>query len=180
MQYRRARTDGGSYFFTLITHKRRRILAIPENVTLLRDAFIFVMQKYPFFTDAAVILPDHVHCIWSLPKNDHDYSTRWRLIKSFFTRKCDGKYKLVPSASREKKKEQAIWQRRFWEHQLLDQRDFNAHVDYIHYNPVKHGLTKAPKDWEYSSFNRYVNDGKYESNWGAGQDIIFAPTIGKE
>ena len=89
MEYRRANVAGGTYFFTVVTEKRQKILCLPKNVSLLRDAFGYVMQKHPFIIDAVVILPDHLHCIWTLPENDQDFSTRWRLIKSYFSRKCE-------------------------------------------------------------------------------------------
>jgi putative transposase len=95
------------------------------------------------------VLPDHLHCIWTLPDNDADFSTRWRLIKTHFSRHCPEAYRRGRSATRLKKKEQAIWQRRFWEHQIRDERDFERHVDYIHFNPVSHQLVNAPRDWPY-------------------------------
>ncbi len=181
MQYRRARAKGGTYFFTLITLKRKKILAEAENVNILREAFKNVMNKYLFKIDAFVLLPDHLHCIWTLPQNDRDFSTRWRLVKSYFTRKCHERFKLKQlRESRKNKKEQAVWQRRFWEHQIRDERDLLNHVEYIHYNPVKHGLVNAPKDWKYSSFHRYVHEGKYNNEWGAGDGIIFNKEIGYE
>ncbi len=138
------------------------------------------MAKHLFTIDAFVLLPDHLHCLWTLPDGDRDFSKRWRLIKSYFSRKCDDKYKHTASASRQKKKEQAVWQRRFWEHLIRDERDFARHVEYIHYNPVKHRLATAPKDWEYSSFHRYVRDGMYDLEWGAGGNITLDETIGRE
>ncbi|MBW2568552.1 MAG: transposase [Deltaproteobacteria bacterium] len=180
MRYRRARTKGGTYFFTVVTYKRNKILCQHNNVSLLRESFRHVMAKHLFAIDAFVLLPDHLHCLWTLPDGDRDFSKRWRLIKSYFSRKCDDKYKLTPSASRQKKKEQAVWQSRFWEHLIRDERDFARHVEYIHYNPVKHRLATAPKDWEYSSFHRYVRDGMYDLEWGAGGDITLDETIGRE
>jgi putative transposase len=132
-----------------------------------------------------VLLPDHLHCIWRLPENDTDYSMRCGLIKREFTKRArDVVEKMVGKAhrtpSRIKHGEGTMWQRRFWEHQIRDQEDFNAHVEYIHYNPVKHGLVKAPKDWEYSSFSRYVKEGIYDREWGVGGDITFDEAIGNE
>ena len=109
------------------------------------------MQKHPFIIDAIVILPDHLHCLWTLPSEDADFSTRWRLIKSWFSRRCNVKYQRNVSASRKNKQEKAIWQRCFCEHLIRDEQDFNSHADYIHYNPVKHILVSSPKDWQYSS-----------------------------
>ncbi len=138
------------------------------------------MERHPFKIDAFVLLPEHLHCIWTLPNGDRDFSKRWRLIKSYFTRKCDEKYKLTPWESRKRKKEQAVWQRRFWEHLIGDDKDFVKHVEYIHYNPVKHGLVEAPKDWEHSSFHRYVREGKYALNWCAGKIMEFDEMVGTE
>ena len=180
MQYRRARTKGGTYFFTVVTHKRNKILCQGNNVSLLREAFKHVMQEHPFTINAFVLLPDHLHCLWTLPCGDLDFSKRWRLIKSYFSRKCDGVYKHRPSASRMKKKEQAVWQRRFWEHLIRGEQDFVRHVEYIHYNPVRHGLVNAPRNWEYSSFHRYLREGMYDVDWGAGRDITFDVAVGNE
>ena len=180
MQYRRARVNGGTYFFTVVTFKREKILTLPDNVNLLRKSFKHVMQNHPYKIDAFVLLPEHLHCIWTLPDNDMDYSKRWRLIKSYFTRKCDDTYKHVPYESRKNKNEQAIWQRRFWEHLIRDESDFKKHVEYIHYNPVKHDLVKSPKDWTYSSFNRYVKSGIYNEKWGSSPDIKMFEGAGME
>ena len=138
------------------------------------------MGKHPFEIDAFVLLPDHLHCIWTLPAGDRDFSTRWRLIKGNFSRRCDALYKCGPNASRSKKNEQTLWQRRFWEHLIRDEGDYLRHVEYIHYNPVKHGLVKVPKDWSHSSFRRYVENGLVDLNWGAGQEINFDEDVGKE
>ena len=180
MRYRRARTKGGTYFFTVVTYERKKILTEPENVNILREAFRYVMDKHAFTIDAFVLLPDHLHCMWTLPRNDRDFSTRWRLVKSYFTRKWDQKFKSTPWESRKNKKEQAVWQRRFWEHLIRDEKDMEKHVEYIHYNPVKHGLATAPKDWEYSSFHRYVREVTYNYEWGDGHEINIEETIGKE
>jgi putative transposase len=179
MEYRRAKSPGSSYFFTLVTHNRRPILCEPENINLLRDSFKRVIQQHPFAIDAIVILPEHLHCLWTLPPGDADFSTRWRLIKSWFSRRCDSQYQGKVSASRRSKNERAIWQRRFWEHLIRDEQDFNLHVDYIHYNPVKHGLVFSPKDWQYSSFDRYVQRGVYDFDWGSSE-VLFDSLIGME
>jgi putative transposase len=180
MEYRRMRIKGGTYFFTVVTYNRRRFLCQPENVELLRNALRYVMHRNPFEIDAFVILPDHLHCIWTLPQGDSDFSTRWQLVKKHFSQHCEIQYQGEVSASLEKKKERAIWQRRFWEHVIRDDDDYARHIDYIHYNPVKHGLVKSPKDWEYSSFHRYVKAGIYDVLWGAGQEISFDDNIGNE
>jgi putative transposase len=145
------------------------MLCEPENIELLRAAFKYVMDRHPFTIDAHVILPDHLHFMWTLPDEDRDFSTRWRLIKSYFTRNCDAHYKAELSKSRQKKKEQAVWQRRFWEHQIRDEQDMKHHIEYIHFNPVKHCLVKAAKDWGHSSFQKYVRAGLYDPDWGMSE-----------
>lgn len=179
MNYRRAKTEGGTFFFTLVTYNRRPFLCEPENVDLLREAIKVVKRKHPFILKAIVLMPDHLHCIWTLPRGDWDFSSRWRLIKGEFTRRCDRKIKEQPSFSRQRKKEQAIWQRRFWEHQITDEQDFIRHVEYVHYNPVKHGYVKSPKEWKFSSFDKYVDRGIYDQNWGIAE-IDLDATIGNE
>jgi putative transposase len=179
MEYRRSNIKGGQFFFTIVTYKREKLFNSPNNIGLLRESIRHVKQRHPFTIDAFVLLPEHIHCIWTLPKDDHDFSTRWRLIKGFFSRHYeyrDDEFK----ASQIRKKEQAIWQPRFWEHFIRDEKDFINHVEYIHYNPVKHGLAKAPRDWEYSSFHRYVEKGIYEHEWGAFTSIQLASNIGME
>jgi putative transposase len=149
-------------------------------VELLRQVFQEVTKNHPFKIDAFVVLPDHLHSIWTLPQDDGDFSNRWRLIKSSFSRGCKDEYKSSKTVSRQKKQEQAIWQRRFWEHRIRDEEDFARHVEYIHYNPVKHGLATAPKDWEYSSFHRYVRRGIYDIEWGDPSEVRFDSAIGSE
>jgi putative transposase len=155
-------------------------LCIPENIVLLRQAFREVMTDQPFTIEAIVILPDHLHALWTLPVDNADFSTRWRLIKSHFSSHCRLTYQGQISPSRQRKQEKAVWQRRFWEHQIRDEADYIQHVEYIHYNPVKHGLANAPIDWEYSSFRRYVEAGRYPADWGASGTLIFPQHIGQE
>jgi putative transposase len=180
MEYRRAKIEGGTFFFTVVTHNRRKFLCDAENISLLRMIFREVIEQYPFVIEAMVVLPEHLHSIWTLPPGDNDFSNRWRLIKNYFTRRCHPRYKEKISASRQRKNEQAVWQRRFWEHQIQDESDFNNHVDYIHYNPVRHGYVNAPKDWEYSSFHRYVKQGIYDIDWGAEVELEFSDDVGSE
>lgn len=149
MQYIRLYIKGGIYFFTVVTYKRRRILCKYNNIITLKNAFDFVKSRYPLKICSIVILPDHIHCIWSLPKDDCDFSVRWRLIKSYFTRNCNEKDLTIP-LSRKKKKERTIWQRRFWEHLIRDENDYEKHYYYIYYNPVKHGFVKSPEVWKYT------------------------------
>lgn len=146
MRYRRVYINAGSYLFTVVTEKRRKLFADEDNVKLLRTAFKKVMQKRPFVIDAAVVLPDHLHFIWTLPEQDCDYSTRWRLIKTEFTKKLPNKPQ-VANTNRKNKQQQDVWQHRGWEHCLRNERDFQQHIEYIHYNPVKHGWVKRASDW---------------------------------
>ena len=169
MRYRRAFRPGGSFFFTVVTEKRRPLLASAQAVAVLREAFRTVRASRPFTMDAAVVLPDHLHCIWTLPPDDGDFATRWRLVKSWFTRRCDPALRAMPDRARAARAEQALWQHRYWEHLLRDEADFNRHVEYIHYNPVKHGYAKTPLDWPHSSFRRYVEVGVYPADWGCGE-----------
>ena len=178
MHYRRAIVPGGTFFFTLVTDHRRPILASAEAVDVLRNAFRSVRQSRPFEIDAIVVMPDHLHCIWTLPPDDADFSTRWRLIKSAFTRHCPDACRRAPDAARLKKGEQAVWQHRYWEHQIRDETDFARHVDYIHYNPVRHSLVRSPAAWPYSSFDRYVKDGVYAPDWGC--DSMCFEGVGRE
>ena len=171
-------SKGGSYFFTVVTEKRRKIFTNDDSVNRLRAAFKAVMQKRPFVIDAAVILPDHLHFIWTLPEHDCDYSTRWRLIKTAYTKQSPTQFN-APNANRKNKKQQDIWQHRGWEHCLRNEQDFQHHVDYIHYNPVKHGLVKQASDWRYSSIHRYIKLGLLTENWGSSE-MTFAEDIGSE
>ncbi len=166
MRYQRVFLPGGSFFFTLVTEARRPLLASPAAIEVLRQAFRTVKARRPFDLDAIVIMPDHLHCIWTLPPGDADFATRWRLVKSWFTKHCDPALRATPNHARQAKGEQAIWQHRYWEHTLRDEEDFARHVDYIHFNPVKHGHTKNAGDWPYSSFHRYVAAGLYTADWG--------------
>ncbi len=156
--YRRAQIAGGCFFFTVVTHGRRPMLADADIVARLREAFRRTREKYPFRIDAIVVLPDHVHAIWWLPEGDADFSLRWRLIKHFVAVGIGGE----PNQRGEK----PAWQRRFWEHALRDETDWRNHVDYIHYNPVKHGHARRPGDWPHGSFRRAVDAGWYPPGWG--------------
>lgn len=180
MRYRRSQTPGAAFFFTVVTHERKKILLWGENPRVLKQAFETTKARHPFAVDAIVVLPDHLHCLWTLAPGDNDFSKRWMLIKSNFTRMCHDPYRSERSASRIVKREQYIWQRRFWEHQIRDDVDFARHVEYIHYNPVKHGLAKSPLGWKYSSFHRYVKEGKYHREWGAEERIVPDEGIGNE
>ncbi len=166
--YRRYYVPGGMYFFTLVTHERRPLFADAVSRRLLREAILKEQQKRPFGLYAIVLLPDHCHTIWSLPPGDKVYSLRWTRIKETFTRNylAAGGTEGTMSPSRESQQERAVWQRRFWEHTIVDEDDLKRCVDYIHWNPVKHGLVLRVCDWEWSSFHRFVEMGEYEQDWG--------------
>jgi len=179
MRYRRSQTTGGTFFFTVVTYQRQPLFKNANNINLLRAAIRETKVLHPFKIDAFVVLPDHLHCIWTLPLNDKNFSTRWRLIKSYFTRACLPQDKCLPTRARQHKGEQSIWQRRFWEHQIRDEQDFIKHVEYIHYNPVKHGYVNAVRDWPYSSFHHHVRAGICTLDWG-GEKPNFGAKIGRE
>ncbi|MFT5083861.1 MAG: putative transposase [Lentisphaeria bacterium] len=165
--YRRMRTEGGTYFFTVVTYRRRPIFVDNSVVDELRKAIKEVKQQSPFVVDAWVVLPDHMHCVWSLPEGDADYSKRMGQIKSNFTRRVKGRFhqSSLLTDAKQRKRESTIWQRRFWEHEIRDQVDFENHINYVHYNPVKHGLVKRIADWPYSTFHKYVENGIYSNDW---------------
>ncbi len=167
--YRRWRQPGGIYFFTVVSYDRRPILVSDVARPLLRGAFEDTDRERPFEILAIVLLPDHLHALWQLPPSDDDFSTRWRLIKSRFTRSLlEAGYKEPPRcASRRRRNEHAIWQRRGWEHLIHDEDEWKHHLDYSHYNPVKHGLVSRPSEWPYSTFSKYVRLGEYDENWGS-------------
>jgi len=168
MQYRRSDIAGGSYFFTVNLLDRQRTLLI-GHADLLRKIMNKVKQSHPFHIDAIIILPDHLHTIWTLPQDDADFPTRWNLIKAGFSREIP-KDEYINS-SRQAKGERGIWQRRYWEHLIRDDGDYEKHVDYIHYNPVKHGYVDRASDWTHSSIHRYIQQGIFDKNWGVGMNI---------
>lgn len=168
-QYRRAFAPGGTFFFTLVTYDRQPFLCTEPARNLLRSAIALCRQQHPFVTEAFVLLPDHLHTLWTLPDDDADFAIRWGKIKKAFTQGWEGEEAVV-SASRQRNRRRGVWQRRFWEHLVRDQEDFNRILDYIHYNPVKHGLCACPHGWPYSSFRRWVAAGGYEADWGCSCD----------
>ncbi|MEA5533272.1 REP-associated tyrosine transposase [Crocosphaera sp. XPORK-15E] len=173
-QYRRSYLPGGTFFLTVVTYQRIPIFLEPENITLLRTAIAQMRQEKPFKFTGAVILPDHLHFLWTLPHKDSNYSQRVSRFKTLFTRSLPNKCLLndTISASRRKHRERNVWQRRFWEHTIKDEIDLKRHLDYIHYNPVKHGLVSCPHLWQYSSFHEAVKNGIYDKNWACScQDI---------
>jgi putative transposase len=162
-EYRRACIPGATWFFTVNLAERHGKPLLMDHIDLLRRVFRDVKDRHPFAIDAVVVLPDHLHCIWTLPADDSDYKTRWALIKAGFSRQLPAGERR--SASRVQRGERGIWQRRFWEHVIRDDRDFERHVDYIHWNPVKHGWVKRVCDWPHSSFHAYVRRGVYPEDW---------------
>jgi putative transposase len=170
--YRRNFVAGGSYFFT-VNLADRHLQLLTDHIDLLRAAFRNIRRAHPFTIDAIVVLPDHLHAVWTLPEGDDDFAMRWRLIKAAVSRGLVGGESI--SASRLKKRERGIWQRRYWEHTLRNEDDFARHVDYIHFNPVRHGHARRVRDWPFSSFHRMVQLGIYPENWAGGHD---EPDIG--
>ncbi|MFK5949276.1 MAG: transposase [Methylococcales bacterium] len=173
--YRRNYVAGGTYFFTVVTEKRRPILHTDLARKYLREAFLHCKQEYPFKMNAIVMLPDHIHAIWTLPNDDFDYSKCWGIIKKYFTQSWlrQGGSETRVSKSKQRYRRRGVWQRRFWEHTLRDQEDYNHHFDYLHYNPIKHGVVKHLLDYPYSSFHRYVKQGGYDKNWGSEDKAYF-------
>jgi len=159
MHYRRAFVPGATYFFTVVTAHRRPVFRSAAARDLLRRAFRHVAKKRPFTVNAMVVLPDHLHCLWILPPADADYPTRWRLIKTWVTQRY--------GTGSPRPVERTIWQARYWEHLIRDDQDYRQHVEYIHYNPVKHGYVRKPGAWPYSSFRRHVEEGLYAEDWGS-------------
>ncbi len=183
-EYRRLIIEGGTYFFTVVTQNRRPLLTSDEVRQALREGIQEVRLSLPFTIEAWVLLPDHMHTIWTLPDGDANYQARWAIIKRTVTKRCTGllakgKEDLVRkthptfvgnelNTSIQSRREGGLWQRRFWEHAIRDEADFHRHLDYIHWNPVKHGYVKNPMDWPYSTIHRFVAQGLYPSDWGGG------------
>jgi putative transposase len=167
VRYRRNFVPGGTFFFTL-TLDDRRSSALVDHVALLRAAFRTTRNERPFSMDAIVILPDHLHVILTLPPEDPDFSNRLRRIKRRFTRSIVAAG--VPISSNHRG-EYSLWQRRFWEHTIRDDRDFERCVDYIHYNPVRHRLVATPSEWAFSSLHRFVRAGILANDWGGNGPV---------
>ena len=147
--YVRARIEGGTYFITLTARNRAPVLANDKVRHALRDAIEATRSRWSFTVDAWVLLPDHLHCLWTLPEGDADFSIRWATIKRLTTQAVG----------------RSVWQERFWEHLIRDEADFQRHFDYIHWNPVKHALVQRAVDWPYSTFHRYLRQGIYSTDW---------------
>jgi putative transposase len=163
--YKRHRMPGGTYFFTVVLANRNDSILI-DHVPELTSVIQLVKTKRPFGMNAWVILPDHMHCLWTLPRHDADYPGRWWAIKSLFTRR----YRRLHGGNTRK-----IWQNRYWEHAIRDQADFDRHRDYIHFNPVRHGYVSRAMDWPCSSFRYYADKGLYSTEWGS-DDSVSIPT----
>lgn len=170
-RYRRARMGGATYFFTVVTYRRQALLTRPEVLDALRAALRTVRQSRPFEVDAMTTLPDHLHTIWMQPPGDADFGARWSTIKRRVSK--DVGHLAAPGAgsSMQRRRESGFWQRRFWEHLIRDDADYARHMDYIHFNPVKHGLVACVADWPHSSFARCVERGIYPPDWGLAKDI---------
>jgi len=162
--YRRAWHPGGAYFFTVNLLQRHGNNLLTRHFELLRDTVRSVRQRHPFTIHGWVVLPDHLHCVIELPAGDADFATRWRLIKMEFSKALPRTEHL--SDVRARRGERGIWQRRYWEHQIRDETDLARHVDYIHYNPVKHGLVSRPVDWPHSTLHSYIERGMLTPDWG--------------
>lgn len=171
-RYRRLPLPGRIWFFTVNLLERRRGLLV-DHIGLLRASFRDARLARPFEVVAVVVLPDHLHCIWRLPEGDSDNAARWSHIKSGFSRGLPTTE--WRNASRRAKRERGIWQRRFWARVIADDDDLRSHVDYIHFNPVKHGRVDRAVDWPYSSVHRWIARGDLSADWGVGAEIAAIP-----
>jgi putative transposase len=162
-RYRRAKIEGGTFFFTVTLADRSSDLLV-RHIDRLRQIYRSIEQSHPFETIAICVLPVHLHAVWSLPSGDADFPLRWSLIKSGFSRGLSAA--VTPTASKLRKRERGIWQRRYWEHAIRDDADLARHIDYIHFNAVKHGYVSRASDWPHSTFHRYVKRGLLPGDWG--------------
>jgi putative transposase len=167
MRYRRAKAEGGTYFFTVNLADRHSDLLV-RHIGALRAVTQAVKAAQPFAIVAMVVLPEHLHAIWRLPSGDADFPLRWSQIKAGFSRRLPGDERI--GSSRQARRERGIWQWRYWEHQIRDDHDLARHVDYIHYNPVKHGRVQRPVDWPYSTLHGYIERGMLTPDWAASAD----------
>jgi len=157
-RYRRHFVPGGTYFFTVALADRTARTLVDE-IDLLRSVYASVIAEHPVECDAMVVLPDHIHAVWTLPGGDADFPVRWKKIKGVFSRHCAATGRVSPSKAR--KGEKGIWQRRYWEHNIRDAADYRAHVEYCHFNPVKHGHVQRPEEWPYSTVHRDIREGRF-------------------
>ena len=164
--YRRAWCPGGTYFFTVNLLQRSDSDLLVRHIDLFRDAVRIVRRTHSFTIHAWVVLPEHMHCVIELPIGDADFAVRWRLIKMRFSKSLPNQE--WRSATRLRRGERGIWQRRYWEHLIRDDKDFTAHMDYVHVNPLKHGLVKHVADWPFSTFHHLVAQDVYPLDWAGG------------
>ena len=175
--YVRWREQGAAYFFTLVTYRRQRILTGDMSRRILRRSFASVRRRLPFDLLAFVLLPDHLHCIWSLPDGDDDFPARWRQIKTLFTRDylAQGGRDWDVTEQTRRQGRRGIWQPRYWEHRIRDEEDYFRHRDYIHLNPVRHGYVERLEDWPWSSFHRHVRMGWLDPKWPGSSPVELPP-----
>lgn len=169
--YRRAWHPGGTFFFTVNLLQRHGNDLLVRHVALLRNVVRSVRSRHPFKIHGWVVLPDHMHCVIELPPNDSNFATRWRLIKMEFSKTLPKTERL--SEARARRGERGIWQRRYWEHLIRDEADFRAHMDYVHINPVKHGLVACVAEWPHSTFHRLSEVGIYPPDWAGGRETVL-------
>lgn len=179
--YVRWRELGASYFFTVVTYRRRRLFDHETARALLRRALVEVRRRLPFDMYACVLLPDHLHCLWTLPEADDDFPARWSMVKRLFTKAylSEGGTSLPVTDSRAAHRELGVWQQRYWEHRIRDEQDWHRHRDYIHLNPVKHALADEPRDWPWSSFHRHVRLGWLDPNWPGSSPVDLPEVMGE-
>ncbi len=173
--YIRWREPGATYFFTVVTKDRRSILTTPIARRLLHEAFERVRSRLPFEMRASVLLPDHLHCLWTLPPNDDDFPQRWSRVKATFTREFlrSGGTEAAVTADHRRQRRRGVWQPRYWEHLIRDEEDYVQHRDYIHLNPVKHGLVKTPEAWPWSSVQEHLRRGELAPDWWNTTHIVL-------
>jgi len=168
--YRRYYVAGGTFFFTVKTARNVPLFRHDANARLLGSVLREMKQRWPVEVLAMVLMPDHLHTIWTLPADDADYPKRWGWVKKEFTKQylAQGGREQACSESKERNRRRGVWQRRYWEHMIRDEADLEAHFDYIHWNPVKHRYVQRVADWPYSTFHRWVRGGHYPADWGTG------------
>ena len=171
MDYRRVWQQGGTYFFTVNLLKRKGNDLLVRHIEDLREVVKAVKARHPFKLHGWVVLPEHLHCVIELPPDDADYATRLMLIKMGFSKSLPKTERR--SEVRVRRRERGIWQRRYWKHLIRNEADYRAHMDYIHYNPVKHGWVTQVKDWPYSTFHHWVRQGVYALDWGGGERDLY-------
>ncbi len=181
-EYRRFYVPGGTFFFTAVTERRAHVFSDAMARGILGSVMRRCFARLPVRVIAIVLLPEHLHTIWTMPPDDTDYSARWNWIKGEFTKIWlhSGGREQPSRASRQQERRRGVWQRRFWEHTIRDEEDLEAHFDYIHYNPVKHSLVDGPGEWPWSSFHRWVREGHYAVDWAAGEETNRLPGGGGE